>query len=635
MQTVVPLYDVNGNFAGGKGTGLGNMSNPLKEAYEARNNVNRNNQVFGNVFAGYELAPQLNLRTSLGFNVRQGAFSGYNPIFPENAEASFTNSINENDSQNTDWTWTNTARYARSFFDKHNFDFLVGEEANGSTSRYITAGMASLLSTDVNSRFIQDALGDASTKDVSSTGTQSALLSYFGKIGYNFADRYVASVTVREDGSSRLGPTNRWGTFPAVGLGWRLSNESFFPKNRVFSDVMLRYGWGKTGNQSIPPGRIVSQFGGGRGDTYYDVGGTNSSVVAGFRQTSLGNPDLKWEENRSTNVGTDLALFDNMVSVVFDVYSRETNNLLYNPGLPGTAGLAAPPIVNVGRMSNKGFDFSIGHNGPTWSVNFNGSHYKNKILSIDGVQDHFSGPIATRFGNQVMNQVGSSIGSFYGYIADGFFRDSADVANSAKQDGSAPGRIKFRDVNGDGKITIADRTIIGSPDPNFTAGLDLGYRRGNWDFSATVFGTFGNNIFDAQKEFYQFREFDSNVKADLLANSWRPDNLNAKYPRLDVNDNYSHAISSYYVEDGSYVRLRNLQVGYTVPANLVRWVSVSRIYVQGQNLFTQTNYTGLDPSLPAANIYGSAGDIRDQYRGVDRGTYPTSKTVTIGLTTTF
>jgi hypothetical protein len=286
-------------------------------------------------------------------------------------------------------------------------------------------------------------------------------------------------------------------------------------------------------------------------------------------------------------------------------------------------------------MSNKGFDFSIGHNGPTWNVNFNGSHYKNKILSIDGVQDHFSGPIKTRFGNQVMNQVGSSIGSFYGYIADGFFRDSADVANSAKQDGSAPGRIKFRDVNGDGKITIADRTIIGSPDPNFTAGLDLGYRRGNWDFSATVFGTFGNNIFDAQKEFYQFREFDSNVKADLLANSWRPDNLNAKYPRLDVNDNYSHAISSYYVEDGSYVRLRNLQVGYTVPANLVRWVSVSRVYVQGQNLFTQTNYTGLDPSLPAANIYGSAGDIRDQYRGVDRGTYPTSKTVTIGLTTTF
>jgi TonB-linked SusC/RagA family outer membrane protein len=635
MQTVVPVYDIMGNFAGGKGNGQGNMSNPLKEAYEARNNINGNNQAFGNVFAGYELMPQLNVRSSLGYNLREGSFAGYGPPFPENAEATFGNSINENTSRTTDWTWTNTARYARTFRVSHSFDLLLGQEANGSTYRFLSGAMGSLLNTDLNSRFLQPALGDAKSMTVASTGSQSALLSYFGKIGYNFNDRYIASFTVRKDGSSRLGPTNRWGTFPAVGLGWRISNEPFFPRNRIFSDVMLRYGHGVTGNQSIPAGRIVSQFGGSRGDTYYDIAGSNSSIATGFRQSSLGNPDLKWEENRSTNVGTDLTMFDGMISVVFDAYSRKTSNLLYNPATPGTAGLASPPIVNVGSMSNKGFDFSIGHSGPAWTVNFNGSHYKNEILSIDGVQNFFYGPIATRFGNQVINQIGYPIGSFYGYIADGFFKDAADVTSHATQAGAAPGRIKFRDLNGDGKISLDDRTIIGGPDPKFTAGLDLGYRRGNWDVGATVFGTFGNDIFDVQKEFYEFRQFDSNVKADLLANSWTPTNLNAKYPRLDVTDVYSSAISSYYIEDGSYVRLRNVQVGYMIPPSLSRWVSATRVYVQAENLFTRTNYTGLDPSLPAANIFGTAGDIRDQYRGIDRGTYPSSRTISVGLSSTF
>jgi hypothetical protein len=279
-------------------------------------------------------------------------------------------------------------------------------------------------------------------------------------------------------------------------------------------------------------------------------------------------------------------------------------------------------------------------------VAFNGSHYNNKIVRIDGVQDFFYGPIATRFGNQVINQVGKPIGSFYGLIADGYFQTAAEAAAATKvgaattcaavcQDGADPGRIKFRDVNGDGEITLADRTIIGNPHPKFTAGFDMGYRRGLWDVSATVFGTFGNDIFDAQKEYYVFRNFSTNVRKDLLENSWTPQNPGAKYPELDVNDGFSHAISSFYVEDGSYIRMRNIQIGYNVPAKYSRWLTASRIYVQAENLFTFTGYDGLDPSLPAANIFGPAGDIRDQYRGVDRGTYPSNRTFSIGIVTSF
>ena len=356
---------------------------------------------------------------------------------------------------------------------------------------------------------------------------------------------------------------------------------------------------------------------------------------AGYRQTSLGNANLKWEENRSTNVGADLSLFDNALSLIVDVYNRATNNLLFDPALPGTAGIAAPPIVNIGRMNNKGFDISLGHQGNSWNVNGAISSYRNRIVSIDGQQTFFYGPISTRVGNAVINQVGQPIGSFYGLKANGYFRDAADVTASPQQDGAAPGRIKFVDVNGDKKITSEDRTIIGSPHPNFTSSFEVGYRRGDFDISASVFGSFGNKIFDAQKDFYVFRDFSTNVRDDLLENSWTPTNLNAKYPRLDQNDTYSKAISSYYVEDGSYVRMRNIQVGWNVPASMARWVSATRVYVQAENLFTFTGYTGLDPSLPNGSAFGAAGDLRDQYRGVDRGVYPSNRTFSLGITTSF
>lgn len=633
MQPVIPIYDINGNFAGGKGPDLGNQSNPLKEAYWAKNNLNKNNRVFGNVFGGFVVNPQLSLRSSLGFDLGLGSFNGYNPPFPENAEATFTNSISESNTNFTNWTWSNTARYDRKL-GQHSVSLLGGEEANGSYNHFISAGMSSLLNTDINSRYIQDALGDASTKTVSSSGGRSALLSLFGKADYNYADKYVASVTLRRDGSSRLAPGHQWGTFPAFGLGWRLSKEGFLQNNHTFNDVMLRYGYGVTGNQLIPAGRIVSLFGGDRGDTYYDISGQNT-IAAGFRQTTLGNPDLKWEEDKSVNVGTDLAMFDNSINIVFDAYKRVTNNLLFNPALPATAGIAAPPIVNVGKMSNTGFDFSVGHRAANWNLSFNGSHYTNKIVSINGDQNFFYGPISTRFGNQVINQVGQPIGAFYGYIADGFFKDAADVASHAKQDGAAPGRIKFRDVNGDGQINLDDRTIIGSPHPKFTAGLNAGFFHGNWDLHATLFGTYGNKIFENQMEWYVFREFNTNVRKDLLANSWTPQHTDAKYPQIDISDTYSYALSSFYVKDGSYTRLQNIQLGYNVPRSMSRYLSAARVYLQVENLFTITGYDGLDPALPPANVFGSAGDIRDQYRGVDRGSYPSSRTFTIGINTSF
>jgi TonB-linked SusC/RagA family outer membrane protein len=644
QQPVVPIYDIAGNFASGKANGLSNLTNPLKIAETGQHNISTNDRIFGNVFAGFDASRSVTLNTRFGFNLGQGSFKGFTATTPENSEVTAIDAINENYNLFSEWTWSNTLNFTR-VMNAHNITVLVGQEANYAQNRFETGSCANLLNTSVDSRYIQDALCDPTTKNVSSTGFKSSLLSFFGKADYNYGDRYYASFTLRRDGSSRLGPDHRWGTFPAIGLGWRLSREGFLSNSSMFSNVMLRFGWGVTGNQQVPPGRIVSQFGGDRGDVFYDITGSGTSIRPGFKTTAIGNPDLKWEEQESINIGLDLEFLQGRATFSTDVYNRATDNLLFDPRQPATAGSAAPPIVNIGKMENKGIDFSLGYRGQmgggsVWTVTLNGSHYKNKIVQIDGVRQSFQGPISIREQNPVINQLGQPIGSFYGLVADGYYLDSADAATHFSS-GARAGRIKFRDLNNDGLITAADRDIIGSPHPDFTAGLDLSFRTGQWDFSATLFGTFGNEIFNSQKYWYVFRYFDTNVRADLLDNAvvlnaqGQVTNPGAKYPRVDGSDVYSRQFSSYWVEDGSYVRMRTLQVGYNLPPALIKWIPAARVYLQGENLFTITGYSGLDPSLPAASVFGAAGDIRDQFRGVDQGTYPSSRTITVGISTTF
>jgi TonB-linked SusC/RagA family outer membrane protein len=658
MQPVVPVYDIAGNYASGKFGLGGNNTNPLGYAANRRFDRNVNDRAIGNVFASLSVIPALSVGTRFSFNLAQGSFRGFTPLTPENSEPGTVTQIDENDRRTTSWTLTNTVNYAK-LSGAHTLNLLLGQEANSITSHLVAGSIANLLDEDPDNRYIDDGLGAPTTKNVSSSGSFDRLLSFFGKADYNYNQKYYASVTLRRDGSSKFPSDNQWGTFPAFNVGWRLSRESFFPQDGFISNAMLRFGWGKTGNQRIPGGRIVAKFGGSRGDTFYDIGGSGTSIEAGFRQVALGNTDIRWETQRSTNVGLDVEFSSGRGNFTADIYNRITDDLLFDPRSPSTAGLADPAIQNVGKMRNKGIDFGISYSGNAgegrvWSVAFNGSHYRNKILRIDGKITSFFGGSTSRLGEAIINKLGEPIGAFYGLVANGYFPDSADAASHNLVLGTCAvppcqfaakvGRIRHVDTNGDGVINDDDRQIIGSPHPDFTAGLDLGFRMGAWEFSATLFGSFGNEIFDAQKNFYVFRDFSTNVVADRLTDSFclpadegcaTPYNQGAKYPRLDQTDDQSRKISSFYVEDGSYVRLRTLQVAWTVPANLIRWIPAARIYVQAENLFTLTGYDGLDPALPAAVFTGASGDIRDQFRGVDQGTYPSNKTITIGISTQF
>jgi TonB-linked SusC/RagA family outer membrane protein len=653
MQPVVPVYDINGNFAGEKANGLGNSTNPVQSAFENQNNITTNNRMFGNVFGEFNVSSPLSVKTALGFNLTQDSYHGYGFITPQNAEANFTDNINENYSLGTEWTWTNTMTY-RNTWGEHSVNLLLGQEANKNNTRFETGTCSSLKNPDINSRYIQSSLCDPTTKDVNSYGSEAALLSFFGKVDYNFANRYYLSATLRRDGSSNFGEGHRWGTFPAFGVGWQLTNGPFSPGS-VISSARLRFGWGITGNQQITPGRIIAQYGGSTGDTFYDIGGTLTNIQTGYKVTAIGNPDLKWEEDKSANVGLDLGLWQGKGTFSVDVYQRNSNNLLFDPRTPATAGTANPPIINIGKMKNTGVEFSTGLRGgrqTQWSVTFNGSHYKNKIVEIDAAGDSsFYGPSPLRQANVVINKLGYPIGSFYGYVADGYYMDSTEAA-PFWGDGARPGRIKYKDLNNDGIISAADQTVIGSPDPDFTAGLDFSVRRGAWDVSATLFGSFGGHILNYQKYWDVFGYFNTNVRKDRLTNSVvlvNPDgsactgsctggmvsNPDAKYPRMDQSDTYSTYISSYWVESGTYVRVRSLQIGYDLPSSAIAWLQIARVYVQAENLLTLTGYSGLDPALPAASFTGAAGNIRDQFRGVDQGSYPSSRTFSIGITTSF
>ena len=638
MQPVIPVYDIAGYFAGAKANTLGNGTNPVRQQFFNRNDVRTVNKLFGNVYASVDIVDGLKFRTSFGIDAGQQLFVGFDYPTPENSEPTDRERVREQWRDSFNWTWTNTLTYNKTFGDKHNLAVLAGYEAIDNESRGLNAEMSGFVTTDPNAWYIQDALGDPSTQNVNSFGAISSLTSLFGKIDYNYANKYYLSGTIRRDGSSRFGPNNRYGTFPAVSAAWRLSDENFMQGLSWLDDLKIRAGWGITGNQSIPPGRVGDQFGGGTQDTFYDITGSNTSIVTGYRLTRFGNEDLKWEENISQNIGLDLSFFESRLTFVFDWYQRTVDGLLFGPALPATAGRGEPPIQNIGKMENNGFDFTIGYRSANtgdfnWNIDINGGHYKNEIISIDGEQSFFFGPVNGRGGTTVINQVGAPLGSFYGLVQDGIFQNQSEVDAHPDQDGKAVGRFRFRDVDESGLVNNEDRDIIGNPHPDFTAGLNFGANWKNWDLSMFFFGSFGNDIFDITKEFTVFRLFSTNVRQDRLTDSWTPQNPGGKYPLLDQNDQFSSQFSSFYVEDASYVRLRNLQLGYSFPANDV--FSNMRLYLQGQNLFTITDYSGYDPALPTISTNGASGNQSDQAMGIDRGTYPASRIISIGLNASF
>lgn len=640
-QPIVPVYDIAGNFGGGAGSRLGQGYNPIASRTRSKDNKGNQWDVQGNAFAEVDFLKKLTARTSFGGTLNLGYYYFFGFRTYENAENVGQNSYSENSYYNRNWTWTNSVTYSDVFAEKHNLKVFAATEAIEYYGRNLGGNRVNLFSNDPNFRNLVN--GSPAGQQNYSGAYQSSLFSLIGRLDYSFDDRYLFSATVRRDGSSVFGPESRYGIFPSVTAGWRISNERFMKGIDWINDLKFRGGYGILGSQAnVNANNAFTLFGGSPNNTYYDIGGTNGSSVLGFRETSIGNPATSWEENKITNVGLDATLFNSKFEISAEWYKKSIKGLLFGQPLPATAGGAGRPTINIGNVENSGIDLNATYRdriAEDWSydVGVIFTTYNNNITNIPG---EYFGAGGSRIGDFARNQVGHPIGAFFGYDVLGLFQSAADVTSSPKQDAAAPGRFKYRDVNNDGAITDVDRTFFGNPNPDFTYGLNLGATYKKFDFSAFFYGSQGNDVINYVRWWTDFFPSFQGVKSrDALYNSWTPSNTGARTPIVENVSNFSNngVPNSYYKEDGSYLRCKSLILGYTVaPSSLSRYgIDRLRVYVQAANLFTITDYTGLDPELSGA-YDDQTGRASNRAFGIDYGNYPNNqRNFNFGVNLTF
>lgn len=641
MNSIVPVYDVDGNFGGGKAGGFSNGKNPVGFAYNNRNDIDTEFRVLGNVFAEYQIISPLKFRSSFSTDIRNRFQPRANfPRF-EDREVNSANNYQETHQNNFNWVWTNTLEFNKTFADKHTVKVLGGYESVRNQFRQIQAQVNNLAFMDVPVRFLN--LTYSTFNSLSSQERVVALASIFGKVDYEFSDKYLASFTVRRDGSSDFLEDKRFGVFPAASLGWRVSEESFMQGIDLISDLKIRGGWGITGNQNIPVAyNAYNQYGGRNAyDASYDITGSNTGMRTGYTLFRYGNPNTQWEENESINIGLDAALLNGKFNIVFDIYRRDITGLIFNPPFSGAAGNSTPSYRNVASMRNNGWDLGLNYRGNLNEIgvdaSLNATRYVNEITNLDGEQAFVFPPgIDKRFGEVNVWKVGSPISSFFGYHNDGIFQTQEEV-DAIDQPGAAVGRFKRRDINGDGRINGDDQTVIGNPHPDITLGFRLGLDYKAFDFGIFLFASLGNEIYNYNKLFTHFGQFNSNMSKDVLTDTWTPENTGASIPKLDGSDTFASQSSSFYVENGSYLRAQNITLGYTLPADKILGMESLRVYIQAQNLFTITKYSGIDPALSNVNggVQVDNQNQNDGWTGFDLGNYPSSKSFVIGANVRF
>ena len=627
----LPIYTEDGNYAGPVG-GYPDRYNPV--AVLERNKDNRYTywRMFGDAYLNLNPFKDFNIRTTFGldYSQKQQRFFTY-PVTEGNV-ANNKNGVEAKQEHWTKWMWNAVATYNMEL-GKNRIDLMAGMELNRQDDIYFSGYKEgfSILNPDYM-------WPDAGTTNPQAYGGGSgySLVSFFGKANYNYADKYMASFTIRRDGSSRFGKNNRYATFPSVSAGWRINQESFLKKASWIDDLKIRASWGQTGNQEIDnlarytlyvSNYGVNENGGQSYGTSYDIAGTNggSTLASGFKRNQIGNDNIKWETTTQTDLGFDFAFFRNTLYGNFDWYFKKTKDILVN--MPGIAvmGEGSSQWINAGEMENRGFEFNIGyrnqtHFGLKYDVTANISSYRNKITALPTTV----AANGTFGGNGVKSVIGHPMGAQVGYVADGIFKSQEEIDNHATQEGAGLGRIRWKDLTGDGKITEADQTWIYNPVPDFTYGFNIYLEYKNFDFTAFFQGVQGVDIIsDLKKETDIWAGLNVGFlnKGKRLLDAWSTSNPDSNVPALSLSDNNNEKrVSSYWVENGSYLKLRTIQFGYNFPQTIASKLAMQRLrmYVSAQNLFTvkSSSFTGVDPENPN---YG----------------YPIPLNITFGLNVTF
>jgi TonB-linked SusC/RagA family outer membrane protein len=635
-----------GNFAGTKSQDLGNASNPYANIYRTKDNKGNKWDISGNVYAEVDILKHLTFRSSFGGLVDNNYSYNFNYVAYENAEGNTgSNSFTENASYNYNWTFTNTVTYNNNF-GNHNVKVLVGTEALDYYGRNMTATRSNYFSENPD----YWVLGAGSGNQSNDGGAyRSSLWSQFAKLEYGYAGKYLINGSIRRDGSSVFAEDVRYGYFPSVSAAWRVSQENFMKGISFINDLKLRGSWGRLGTAGdVRSTNAYNLYQTRAGRSAYDISGTNTTPYAGFFRSNLGNPATSWEEDVITNIGIDATLFKNKIDLSVEWYKKKIDGLLYGAQGPQydvvIVGDPALPQTNAASNQNTGIDLTLTYHAnivKDLKLDVTGifTSYDNEILDIPGSK-YFDG---YNIRNVIMqrNEVGHPLGAFYGYQVVGLFQGQDDIDKSPTQDGARPGLFKYKDVNGDGKIDVDDRTYIGTPHPDFTYGLNLALSYKSFDFSAFFFGSAGNDIYNQTLYYTDFPDFfKGGIRREAAVNSWTPENTNTSTPALYNTGSFSsdQSTSSYFISKGSYFRCKQMQIGYNLPGNLLSRYGIEhlRIYVQGANLFTITNYEGLDPELQSiTNPNDPASSVGAFNLGIDQGNYPHTPAYLIGINLNF
>lgn len=647
MPKVIPIYDEYGGYAGTAAKGFNNPRNPVASRDGLKDNSGNQFIGFGNLYAELDLVDGLTLRTSLGGNFASFESHSYTRRSYENSENNSSFGYAENYGTGYDWVFTNTAQYKKQFGNQ-NLELLVGQEAlQINNFRSISGSGLNPFTEDPD--YIT--LSTVSNRVVSSFNANPATYSsFFGRAHYSIMDKYYVTGVIRRDGSSRFGAGERFGIFPGFSAAWRLSGEEFMKGMTWIDDFKIRGGWGQMGNDQINPTNQYSLFASTLGNSAYAIDGGQSSAAEGFYLSQVGDPNVKWETSTTSNVGFDALFMKGKWDVIVDLWQKKTSDLLFRvPQSQVLGGQASAPFRNIAEMVNKGVDVQVVNKGKFggnagYELTVTGSWLNNEIVKVSESLDYFDAfPASNRLAStMVRNQVGQSISAFYGYQVIGLFQNDAEVTAAPVQDGAAPGRFRFADLDGfddagnltgrpDGKIDAADRTFIGSPVPDFTGGVNLKVTFGAFDVETYLYASYGNDIFNLSKWFTDFYpSFSGAAISARVKDSWSTSNTDTDLPIFEEASNFStnQNPNSYYIEDGSFLRMQNLTLGYNLPKSVMSRLKLSRcrVYAATNNVFTFTKYQGLDPAV---------GGAADTNFGIDVGNYPVTRSVMLGLGITF
>ncbi|MDX2305674.1 MAG: TonB-dependent receptor [Microscillaceae bacterium] len=616
MVPTVPVKDADGSYTivSPFETAIGNPINSLVN----NTNETKTTRFLLNGFIEYEIIEGLKAKVQFGTDIINNKQNRYvaSTVF----EGIPGGSASVGTLATFGWLNENTLNYFKKIASRHTLDILVGFTQQKSS----TEGHISNASNFVNDNSTYNNLGAGTILQAPASSYSAwALRSFLGRINYNLDDKYFLTLTLRADGSSRFGSNNRWGTFPSVAIAWNVHNESFLKNSTRISNLKLRLSSGLTGNQEIPPYRSLSIL------SYYSSN-FNNVLFAGFAPSSYANANLGWEKTIQHNLGVDLGLFKNRINLTLDVYYKKTNDLLLNIPLPYTSGLESA-FQNYGSMENKGIELALQTNNIQgeleWNTSIVISANRNKVLSLGpGITEFI--PINPANSNRPSEivRVGEPLGNFYMYQADGVFQEGDNFALSPSQN-VRPGSQKYKDLNGDDKVTQADISIVGNAQPLFIGGITNTFRYKNFDLTIFLQGSFGNKIFSNTKALLEIGSGFTGASATLL-DRWTPTNTDTDVHR--AIEDPSPTLSDRFVENGSYLRLKNLSLGYTLPKELASKVKLqnARIYVSLQNYITWTNYTGFDPEV-------SRNGQDNLYSGFDYGSYPGTKSIQTGISLTF